>query len=227
MRYNEMTANVQNVRSTVETNKMIRNTYMLLAMTMVFSTVTAAISMAINPPFMVYFGSVIASFVMIFVLNRMQNSVWALPLTFLFTGLMGFGLGPILNYYLAMANGGEIVLTALGMTALTFFGLSAYVLTTKKDFSFMGGFLAAGMIVALIAMVALLVLPFFGINVSAFSMGFSALIVLLMAGFILYDTSNIVNGVYTNYVMATVGLYLNIYNLFVHLLALVGFASDD
>lgn len=227
MRYNEMTANVQHVRSTVETSKMIRNTYMLLAMTMVFSTVTAAISMAVNPPYIVYLGSIIASFVMIFILNRAQNSVWALPLTFLFTGLMGFGLGPILNHYLAMANGGEIVLTALGMTALTFFGLSAYVLTSKKDFSFMGSFLAAGMMVALIAMVALLVLPFFGVNVSAFSMGFSALIVLLMAGMILYDTSNIVNGVYTNYVMATVSLYLNIYNLFIHLLALVGFASDD
>lgn len=227
MRYNEMTANAQEVRSTVETNKMIRNTYMLLAMTMVFSTVTAAISMAMNPPFIVYLGSIIASFVMIFILNKMQNSVWALPLTFLFTGLMGFGLGPLLNHYMGMANGGEIILSALGMTALTFFGLSAYVLTSKKDFSFMGSFLAAGMMVAIISMLALWGMSFFGINISGLSLAFSAMVVLLMCGFILYDTSNIVNGVYTNYVMATVGLYLSIYNLFINLLALFGFASDD
>ena len=227
MRYNEMTANVESTRSTVETNKMIRNTYMLLAMTMAFSTVTAAISMAINPPFIVFLGSMIGSFVMIFALNKLQNSVWALPVTFLFTGMMGFGLGPLLNHYLAMANGSEIVLSALGTTALTFFGLSAYVLTSKKDFSFMGGFLAAGMIVALISMVALWGMSFFGINISGLSLAFSAMIVMLMAGMILYDTSNIVNGVYTNYVMATVGLYLNIYNLFIHLLALFGFANDD
>lgn len=227
MRYNEMSANVESTRSTVETNKMIRNTYMLLAMTMAFSTVTAAISMAINPPFIVFLGSIIGSFVMIFVLNKAQNSVWALPLTFLFTGLMGFGLGPLLNHYLAMANGSEIILTALGTTALTFFGLSAYVLTSKKDFSFMGGFLAAGMMVALISMVALWGMSFFGINISGLSLAFSAMIVMLMAGMILYDTSNIINGVYTNYVMATVGLYLNIYNLFIHLLALFGFANDD
>ena len=227
MRNNGMTANVQNVRSTVETNKMIRNTYMLLAMTMAFSTVTAAISMAINPPFIVFLGSIIGSFVMIFVLNKAQNTVWALPLTFLFTGLMGFGLGPLLNHYLAMSNGSDIVLSALGTTALTFLGLSAYVLTSKKDFSFMGGFLAAGMMVAVISMLALWGMSFFGIQISGLSMAFSAMIVMLMAGMILYDTSNIVNGVYTNYVMATVSLYLNIYNLFIHLLALFGFANDD
>ncbi len=208
-------------------SKMIRNTYALLAMTMVFSAITAAISMAINPPFFVYLGSVIVSFIMIFILNKMQNSVWALPLTFLFTGLMGFGLGPVLNHYLALPNGGQIVMTAMGMTAMTFLGLSAYVLTSRKDFSFMGGFLAAGMMVALIAMVALFALPFFGVEISGLSLAFSALVVLLMAGFILYDTSNIVNGTYTNYVMATVSLYLNIYNLLIHLLHLVGVLSDD
>ncbi|WP_207061142.1 Bax inhibitor-1/YccA family protein [Motiliproteus sp. SC1-56] len=224
---NAQVAATRTSHEALNTNKLIRNTYMLLAMTLVFSAVTAGISMAINPPFIVYLGSVIASFVMIFILNRMQNSVWALPLTFLFTGLMGFGLGPLLNHYLALPNGGQIVMTAMSMTALTFLGLSAYVLTTRKDFSFMGGFLAAGMMVALIAMVVLLVLPFFGIQISGLSLAFSSLVVLLMAGFILYDTSNIVNGVYSNYVMATVGLYLNIYNLLVHLLHLVGVMSDD
>ncbi|MBE9396305.1 Bax inhibitor-1/YccA family protein [Pontibacterium sp. N1Y112] len=213
--------------SVLTTNKLIRNTYMLLGMTLVFSAVTAGISMAINPPFIVYLGSIIVSFIMLFVLNKKQNSAAALPLVFLFTGLMGFGLGPLLNHYLGMANGGDIVMTALGMTALTFLGLSAYVMTSKKDFSFMGGFLSAGAIVALIAMVALFVLPMFGIEVGAMHMAFSAFIVLLMAGFILYDTSNIVNGHYTNYIMATVSLYLNIYNLFVHMLALAGFSMDD
>ena len=213
--------------SVLTTNKLIRNTYMLLGMTLVFSAVTAGISMAINPPFIVYLGSIIVSFIMLFVLNKKQNTAAALPLVFLFTGLMGFGLGPLLNHYLGMANGGDIVMTALGMTALTFLGLSAYVMTSKKDFSFMGGFVSAGAFVALIAMFALFVLPMFGIEVGAMHMAFSAFIVLLMAGFILYDTSNIVNGHYTNYIMATVSLYLNIYNLFVHMLALAGFSMDD
>lgn len=213
--------------SLLSTNKMIRNTYMLLAMTMAFSAVMAVISMIVNPPPFTHLATVLGSFVMLFILHKKQNSAAALPLVFGFTGLLGFGLGPILNSYLGLANGGEIVGTALGMTALTFFGLSAYVLTTRKDFSFMGGFLAAGMIVALIAMVALIALPFFGVEVGMASIAFSAFIVLLMSGFILYDTSNIVNGVYDNYIMATVSLYLNIYNLFIHLLALTGFLSDD
>ncbi|MEH6628681.1 MAG: Bax inhibitor-1/YccA family protein [Motiliproteus sp.] len=226
MRTHDIAASAQG-SALIETTKMIRNTYMLLAMTLVFSTITAAISMMVNPPFMVYLGSMIGSFVMIFIINRMQNSVWALPLTFLFTGLMGFALGPILNHYLALPNGGDIVLTAMGMTALTFVGLSAYVLTSRKDFSFMGGFLAAGMIVVLVAIVASFLLPMFGVQISGLSLAISGAVVLLMAGFILYDTSNIVNGTYTNYVMATVSLYLNIYNLFVHLLHLVGVLSDD
>ncbi|MBT3146164.1 Bax inhibitor-1/YccA family protein [Neptunomonas phycophila] len=217
----------QTEQSVLQTNKVIRNTYMLLAMTLAFSAVTAGISMAINPPFIVYLGSVITSFILLFIINKKQNSSAALPLTFLFTGLMGFGLGPILNMYLGMANGGQIIMTALGMTALTFVGLSAYVLTSKKDFSFMGGFLAAGSIVLIVAMLALFILPLFGVNVGGLSIAFSALVVLLMAGFILYDTSNIVNGTYTNYVMATVGLYLNIYNLFVHLMSLIGVFSED
>ena len=213
--------------SLLSTNKMIRNTYMLLAMTMAFSAVMAVVSMIVNPPMIVHLATVIGSFIMLFVLNKKQNSAAALPLVFAFTGMLGFGLGPILNMYLGMSNGGEIVGTALGMTALTFLGLSAYVLTSRKDFSFMGGFLSAGLMVGLIAMVALFVLPMFGVDVSGMHMAFSAFIVLLMAGFILYDTSNIVNGHYTNYIMATVSLYLNIYNLFVHMLALAGISMDD
>lgn len=224
---NVHTIDTRSEQSVLQTNKVIRNTYLLLAMTLVFSAITAAISMAMNPPFILYLGSVIVSFVLIFVLNKKQNSAAALPLTFAFTGLMGFGLGPLLNQYLGLPNGGEIVMTAMGMTALTFVGLSAYVLTSRKDFSFMGGFLSAGLIVALIAMVALFVLPMFGVNVGGMHLALSGVVVLLMAGFILYDTSNIVNGTYTNYIMATVSLYLNIYNLLVHLLSLVGAFNDD
>lgn len=187
--------------SIIQTNKLIRNTYMLLAMTLGFSAVTAVISMIINPPFFLYIGSVLVSFGLLFVLNKKQNSAAALPLVFAFTGLLGFGLGPLLNHYLAMAGGGQIVMTALGMTALTFVGLSAYVMSSKRDFSFMGGFLATGAIVMLIAMVVLLVLPFFGVHIPALHLAFSSLVVLLMAGFILYDTSNIVNGHYQNYIM--------------------------
>ncbi len=224
---NVNTYEMQQAGSVLQTNKVIRNTYMLLAMTLVFSAFTAGISMLLQMPMMVYLGSIILSFVMLFVLNKKQNSAAALPLVFVFTGLMGFGIGPLLNHYLAMANGGQIVMTAMGMTAATFLGLSAYVLTSRKDFSFMGGFLMAGMMVALVAMVALFVLPLFGVELGALHLAFSALIVMLMAGFILYDTSNIVNGTYTNYVMATVSLYLNIYNLFIHLMSLIGAFSDD
>lgn len=224
--------NIQSIdrsqQSIMATNKVIRNTYMLLAMTLVVSAVAAGVAIAMNITNMfVYLGSIIASFVMLFIISKKQNSAAALPLTFAFTAMMGFGLGPVLNHYLGMANGAEIVMTALSMTALTFIGLSAYVLTSKKDFSFMGGFLAAGSIVLLIAMVALFVLPMFGVEMGLAHIAFSALVVLLMAGFILYDTSNIVNGHYQNYVMATVGLYMNIFNLFVHMLQLVGFLSDD
>ncbi len=224
---NVRTIDGRSTQAVLETNKVIRNTYMLLAMTLVFSAVTAGISMAINPPFLVYLGSVIVSFVMLFIINRKQNSAAALPLTFAFTGLMGFGLGPLLNHYLALPNGGEIVMTAMGMTAITFLGLSAYVLSSRKDFSFMGGFLAAGSIVLIVAMIALFALPLFGVDISGLQLAFSAAVVLLMSGFILYDTSNIVNGRYTNYVMATVSLYLSIYNLLVHLLSLVGAFNDD
>ncbi|EPJ46889.1 MAG: inner membrane protein YccA [Osedax symbiont Rs1] len=215
-------------QSILQTNKVIRNTYMLLSMTLLFSAVTAVISLSLEITSMwAYLGSIIAGMVVLFIIGKKQNSVAALPLTFLFTGLWGFALGPILNHYLAMSNGGDIVVTALGMTALTFVGLSAYVFNSKKDFSFMGGFLAAGSMVLIIAMVAMFILPVFGIDVSAMHLAFSAAVVLLMAGFILYDTSKIVDGTYQNYVMATVGLYVNIFNMFIHMLALVGFLNDD
>ena len=141
---------------------------------------------------------------------------------------MGFGLGPILNHYLGMANGGAIIMQAMATTGITFLALSAYVLTTKKDFSFMGGFLMAGLIAVIVLALVVMVSSMFGVDVSGFSLAISGLVVLLMCGLILFETSNIVNGGETNYIMATVGLYLSIYNLFTALLHLIGaFSGDD
>jgi modulator of FtsH protease len=162
-----------------------------------------------------------------FVLPRTANTAMGLPVVFLFTGLLGAALGPMLNRYLALPNGSEMVMQALGGTAIVFMSLSAYVLTTKKDFSFLGGFLFVGLMVVIVGMVgAMIAAFFFGVDVSFFSLVMSGVIVLLMSGFILFDTSRIITGGETNYIMATVSLYLNIYNLFTALLHIIG-ATDD
>ncbi len=223
--YNQQSAGVQQF----ETSKVLRNTYALLAMTLLFSSITAGISMAVGLPHGISLIFSIAAIVLVwFVLPRTANSGMGIVVVFAFTGLLGASLGPLLNHYLAMSNGGAIVTQALGGTALVFFALSAYVLTTRKDFSFMGGFLFVGLIVALIAMVGMFIASyFFNADVSMFHLGLSVLIVLLMSGFILYDTSRIVNGGETNYIMATTSLYLNIYNLFVSLLHILGVMGDE
>jgi modulator of FtsH protease len=157
------------------------------------------------------------------VLPRTENSGAGVAVVFAIAGLLGFGLGPMLSYYLAMPNGPQTVATALGGTGLIFLGLSGYALTTRKDFSFMGGFLFMGLIVVLVAMIANIFL-----EIPALSLALSAIIVLLMSGLILFDTSRIVNGGETNYLRATVALYLDIYNLFIHLLSLLtAFGGDD
>jgi len=211
-----------------ETSKVLRNTYALLAMTLLFSAVTAGISMAIDLPRIAALGCSIGALVLIwFVLPRTANSGAGIGVVFAFTGLLGLSLGPTLNYYLGLNNGGMIVMQALGGTALVFFALSAYVLTTRKDFSFMGGFLFVGLIVGIVAMLgAWIAGSFFGVDVSMVSLGISVLIVLLMSGFILYDTSRIVNGGETNYIMAATSLYLDIYIMFSHLLSIIGFSND-
>lgn len=207
--------------------KVLRNTYMLLAMTLAFSAVAAGVSIAIGigrgASLLMSLG---ALGLIWFVLPRTANSSNGIWVVFAFTGLLGASLGPTLNYYLQMQNGPQIVMQALGGTALVFFALSAYVLTTKKDFSFMGGFLFTGLIVVLVSMLAMVVAGFFGIYVSGIHLALSAAIVLLMSGFILFDTSRIISGGETNYLMATTSLYLNIYNLFVSLLHLIGAADD-
>jgi modulator of FtsH protease len=206
-----------------ETNKVLRNTYMLLGMTLAFSAVTATISMVLQLPTFMYLVFFLVGFGLLFVVNRMADSAKGLPAIFAFTGVMGAALGPLLNVYLALPNGPNLVLQSLGGTALIFFGLSAFALQSKRDFSFMGGFLFAGLLVAIVAMIANIFLA-----IPALSLTISAAVVMIMSGLILMDTSRIVHGGETNYIRATVGLYLNIFNLFVHLLHLLGvFGGDD
>jgi len=209
--------------SAIEINKVLKNTYMLLAMTLAFSAVTAGISMAVGVSHLAALGMWVAAIVLMFVINKNANKPSAILMVFAMTGLLGAALGPTLTVYAGMANGGSLIMQALGGTALIFFALSGYALTTKKDFSFLGGMLFVGLIVAVIAMIANI---FF--QIPALSMAISAVVILIMSGLILFDTSRIIHGGERNYVLATVSLYLNIYNIFVHLLHLLGvFGGDD
>ena len=204
-------------------NKVLKNTYILLSATLVFSAVMALVSMSLAVPPIAYMISVIASMVLgIFVLPRTANSSTGIGVIFLVTGLLGFGLGSILSMYLALPKGPQIIATAMGGTGIIFLGLSAYAMTTKRDFSFMGGFLFAGMMVLVIAMLANIFL-----EMPALAMAVSGGIILVMSGFILFDTSRIINGGETNYIMATYGLYLSIFNIFISLLNLLGMMSND
>ncbi len=208
--------------SELATNKVLRNTYALLSMTLLFSAAMAGVSMAMGAPLM-HPLLTLAGFIGLFFLTaRTANSGWGLVSVFALTGFMGFTLGPIISFYLNLPNGGQLVMTAMGGTAAIFLGLSGYVLTTRKDFSFLSGFLVVGLLVAILAMLANL---FF--QIPALSLALSAVVILIMSGFILYDTSRIIHGGETNYIMATVALFVSIYNIFVNLLALLGFASSD
>lgn len=213
---------VRNTESVLSTNKVLRNTYALLSMTLIFSGVTAGISMAMGLGHGAALGLMIAGFILIFVVHKTAESAMGLLAIFAFTGVMGAALGPMLNHYLAMANGGSLIMQALGGTGIIFLTLSGYALTTKKDFSYMAGFLMVGLVVAVVASIANI---FLGIPV--LSLAISAAIILIMSGFILFDTSRIINGGETNYIRATVGLYLNIYNIFTSLLHLLGVMNDD
>jgi modulator of FtsH protease len=204
-------------------NKVIRNTYTLLSMTLVFSAVMAAVSTFAQMPPMTYLLSLGGALLLIwFVLPRTANSATGLWVVFGITGLMGFGLGPILTQYLSLPNGPQIVATAFGGTGVIFLGLSGYALTTRKNFSFMGGFLMAGLLMVLVAALANIFL-----GMPALSLAISAIVIMLMSGFILYDTSQMIHGGETNYLTMTVSLYINIFNIFVHLLHILGVASDD
>lgn len=209
--------------SGVSVNKVLKNTYMLLSATLLFSALMAGVSMMMRMPPMtglICLGA--AMLLMWLVLPKTANSSKGLLVVFAVTGLLGFGLGPTLMYYLALPSGPKIVATAFGGTGVIFLGLSGYALTTRKDFSFMGGFLVAGMLMVLVAALANIFL-----QMPALSLAISAIVIMIMSGFILYDTSRMINGGETNYILMTVSLYLSIYNIFVSLLQLLGMLGGD
>ena len=214
-------------QSTVaSTNKVLRNTYLLLSMTLLFSAAMAGVAIAMNAPYMGWLPLII-SFALLFAISKMRNSPWGIVLVFAFTGILGFSVGPIVNFYMQTAGGSQTVLTALSLTGVIFLSLSGYTLVTQKDFSFMGGFLMTGLWVVIGAVLLSLVGGFFGFYISGLQLAISAAIVMLMSGLILYDTSQIIHGGETNYIMATVSLYLSIYNLFMALLHLLNFFGGN
>jgi len=204
------------------TNKVLRNTYGLLSMTLLFSALTAGVSMALNLPHPGLLITLAGYFGLLFATFKYRNSSVGLLFVFALTGFMGYTLGPILNTYLSLANGGPIVMTAMGGTGIIFLGLSGYALASRKDFSFMGGFLMVGILVAFLGGLAAVFL-----EMPTLSLAVSAMFVLLMAGLILFETSNIIHGGETNYIMATVSLYVSIFNLFTSLLHLLGIMGGE
>lgn len=208
--------------SVLATNKVIRNTYTLLSMTLLFSAVTAGVSMALNLPHPGLLLTLLGYFGLLFATTKFRNSGLGLVFVFALTGFMGYTLGPILNSYLSLANGGQIVMTAMAGTGAIFLGLSGYALMTRKDFSFMGGFLVVGILVAFLAGLGAVIF-----EIPMLSLAVSAMFVLLMSGLILYETSSIIHGGETNYIMATVSLFVAIFNLFTSLLHLLGFMNQE
>ncbi len=207
----------------IEINRVLKNTYILLSMTLLFSALTAGLAMAMNFPPLGAIVTLVGYFGLLFLTSKFKNSVLGLVFVFALTGFMGLTLGPILSYYIqSLPGGSEIVMTALGGTGVIFIGLSAYVLVTQKDFSFIGGMLMAGILVAFLAMLVTLFYP-----MPALSLAISAIFILLMSGLILFQTSQIIHGGETNYILATVSLYVAIFNIFISLLHILGIFSDD
>lgn len=224
MNRNDITILGQRSESVLATNKVLRNTYLLLSLTFIFSAITAYFSFIsgarpMNPLLMI-----VGVYGLMFLTQALRNSVWGLVSVFAFTGFLGYTIGPVLNYYITgFSNGPQIVATALGGTGMIFFALSGYALTTKKDFSFLGGFLFVGVMVALLAMIAGIF-----IQIPALQLAISAAFVLISSGLILLQTSAIIHEGETNYIMATIGLFVSIYNLFVSLLNILSaFSGRD
>ena len=210
--------------SVIATNKVLRNTYLLLSMTFLFSAFTAYTSFASHARPLNPIIFIVGIYGLMFLTNALKNSVWGLASVFAFTGFMGYSIGPILSHYIAhFSNGPQLIATALGGTGMIFFALSGYALTTRKDFSYLSGFLFVGVMVAFLAMIANI---FF--QIPALNLGISAVFVLISSGLILFQTSEIINGGETNYISATVTLFVSIYNLFLSLLNLLGaFSGRD
>ncbi|OUS12426.1 BAX inhibitor protein [Gammaproteobacteria bacterium 53_120_T64] len=215
-------AGIEKQSSILATNKVIRNTYILLSMTLLFSAATAGISMTLNLPHPGFIITLVGYFGLLFLTTKFRNSSLGIVCVFALTGFMGLTLGPIINRYLGLPNGTELVMNALGATAITFVSLSFYALSSRKDFSFLGGFIMVGVIVAFLAGIGAYFLEMQGLSLIV-----SAMFVILMSAMILWQTSQIINGGETNYIMATVTLYIAIYNLFTSLLHLMGVLNDD
>jgi len=212
-----------NEASILAGNKLLKNTYLLLSMTLLFSAVTAGAAMTLDLPHPGFMITLVGYFGLLFLTTKFRNSAWGLVFVFALTGFMGMTLGPILNLYIkAFSNGHELILMALGGTGVIFLGLSGYALTTKKDFSFMGGFLMVGILVAFLAGIGAMVFA-----IPALSLAVSAMFVLLMSGMILWQTSDMIHGGETNYIMATINLYVSIFNLFTSLLQILGVIGGD
>jgi len=219
----QMAGGARSQEAILATNRVLKNTYLLLSMTLLFSAITAGISLVVGIPQGAALILTLVSFGMLFWVHASANSSMGIVAIFAFTGCLGASLGPMLNFYVtAISNGPALIMQALGGTGLIFLSLSGYVLTTRKDFSFMRGFLFTGLIVALIAMVANIFL-----QIPALSLALSSAVILIMSGLILFDTSRIIHGGETNYIRATLSLYLNIYNIFVHLLHLLTMLSGS
>lgn len=208
--------------SILQTNSVIRNTYILLGSSMLFSAAMAGVAMATNAPSLGFF-SLLLYFGLLFFINATRNSVLGIVGVFALTGLLGYTLGPLLNYYIHnFANGHQLILTALGGTGIIFFGLSGYALTTRKDFSYMAGFLMSGAIVLMLAVLAQIFFP-----MPVLQLAISAGFMLFSSAVILFETSNIIHGGETNYIMATVSIFVALYNLFISLLNILSAFSGN
>ena len=216
---NEVELNISRSQSSaLAVNKVIRNTYTLLSMTLFVSALSAVATMVMQVGQGTGFMLFIGGFIMTFVVRKNANSSRGLIAVFIFAALMGAALGPMISIYMqAYVNGSAIVAQALGGTAIIFLSLSGYALTSGKNFNFLGGFIFTGMMVAIVAMIANIFL-----QIPALSLAISSAVILIMSGFILFDTSRIMNGGERNYIMATVSLYLSIFNIFIHLLRILG-----
>jgi len=218
MNRNNVSTLRNNSESALATNKVLRNTYLLLSLTFMFSALTAYVSFSIGGRSLNPLLFIVGAYGLIFLTSALKNSPWGIVSVFAFTGFMGYALGPILNMYIShYANGPQLVATALGGTGMIFFALSGYALTTRKDFSYLSGFLFVAVMVAFLAMIASIF-----IQIPALQLAISAAFVLISSGLILFQTSEIIHGGETNYISATVSLFVSIYNLFISLLNLLG-----
>ena len=221
MAFNQSSYQTTSVGDTAYTNKVLRNTYFLLSMTLLWSALVAGVSMALNLPRPGIIIMLVGFYGLLYLTEKNRNNSMGLLFTFLFTGFLGYTIGPILNMYIG-AGMGDVILTALGGTALSFMAASAYALTTKRDLSFLNGVMMAGFVVLLIGMVANIFL-----QMPLLHLVMSGMFILFSTGAILLTTQSIIRGGETSYISATITLYVSIYNIFISLLSILGIMRDD